>query len=132
MITAPGAQAVDCHPDVLKVRSVREFTEALSESGPLIGANLVHLAGVDGSGVDIAVFDGGIDTDHPDLVSSLIGEACFTDVPPVVNACPDDPGHINWPQGAGHPAEDTKSGHGTAVSGVIASDGKVSARRIRA
>lgn len=120
--TASGLDKLDCHAYVLAVGLNSEGSVSLAESVPLIKADVVQGQGIDGTGVDVAVFDTGIDTDHPDLVDNIIGEACFTDVAPGV-PCPDDPAHSNY--SPGHPAEDTKHGHGTHVSGIITSKGVV-------
>lgn len=52
-----------------------------------------------GSGVIIAIIDSGIDTDHPDLASNLVGGATFVD------------GTSNW---------EDDNGHGTHVAGIAA------------
>lgn len=105
-----GVPILDCHPDVLAVSLSGDYTTALEESRPLVEADQVHMQGFTGGGVDVAVFDTGIDTSHPDLITSIIGEACFTNVVPGI-PCPPPP----------HPAEDGH-GHGTHVSGIITSD----------
>ncbi|MCH8994431.1 MAG: S8 family serine peptidase [Chloroflexi bacterium] len=123
VLTASGADILNCHPDVLKVDRDVELFATLAESVPLIRANFVQLLGFDGTDVDVAVLDTGIDTDHPDLIDNIIGEACFTDIhiiPALREPCPDDPAHPNY--SPGHPAEDG-AGHGTHVSGIITSSG---------
>ena len=61
---------------------------------------------VTGQNVEVAVLDTGIDTDHVDLEGVLITQKCFAD------DCPNGP----------NSAEDD-NGHGTHVSGIIASQG---------
>ena len=61
---------------------------------------------VTGQNVEVAVLDTGIDTDHVDLQEVLITQKCFAD------DCPNGP----------NSAEDD-NGHGTHVSGIIASQG---------
>lgn len=58
-----------------------------------------------GSGVDVAVVDTGVDTDHPDLRRRV--ELCrdFTTTPPRNGSCTDD------------------NGHGTQVAGTVLADG---------
>lgn len=88
----------------------------LKEAVPAIGGDQVRsLFGLTGKGVRVAVLDTGIDTDHPDLKSSLVGQHCFTQL-----ACP---GFTR----EGTSAEDDH-GHGSNVAGIIASDGVVSSR----
>jgi subtilisin family serine protease len=51
---------------------------ALEDSVPQIGAPEAWAAGFDGTGVDVAVLDSGIDTSHPDLAGQVAAEANFT------------------------------------------------------
>ena len=114
-ITQSGVQKLDGHPDVVQVALDRQYEAGLAESIPLIHADDGGLSflGFDGSGVTVAVFDSGIDTDHPDLVSSILGGKCFL----AGNAS-------DCPSGTFDYEDDWDPVyHGTAVSGVIASDG---------
>lgn len=82
----------------------------LAESLPLTNFDQVATTfGFSGAGTTIAVLDSGIDTNHVDLQDAIIGEKCFAEGGA---ACP----------GGVDSAEDD-FGHGTAVSGVITSDG---------
>ena len=79
----------------------------LAEAIPQVGINQVRQSyGLTGAGIEIAVLDTGIDTDHPDLERQVLSQKCFAD------SCPN--GSDN--------AEDD-NGHGTHVSGIIASQG---------
>lgn len=79
----------------------------LAEAIPQVGINQVRQSyGLRGAGIEIAVLDTGIDTDHPDLESQVLSQKCFAD------SCPN--GSDN--------AEDD-NGHGTHVTGIIASQG---------
>ena len=109
-ITASGLEKLRRHPDVIGIGAATLGSYSMVESAALIHAGAVHSAGYDGSGVNIAVLDTGIDTDHPDLVDSIVDEICFIQY---TNCGP-----------FGHPAEDVV-GHGTNVSGVITSNGTV-------
>ena len=85
---------------------------SLTESLPLVGFDTVlNGFGITGSGITVAVLDSGHDTDHPDIGGALVGERCFAEGGA---ACPGGP----------NSAEDD-FGHGTAVAGVITSDGFV-------
>ncbi len=67
------------------------------------GADLVWAQGLDGSGVNVAVLDTGIDTNHPELISSYIsGYDCVN----------------------GDDVPEDDHGHGTHVAGIITADGK--------
>ena len=107
-ITESGVEKLARHPDVVDIGVTGLGSYSLDEVVPLIDADDVHAAGYDGSGINVAVLDTGIDTDHPDLSDSIVGEMCF-------------PAYISCGPPA-HPAEDT-DGHGTLVSGVITSNG---------
>jgi len=107
-LTASGAAVLDNHPDVASVALDFKVYGELEESVSLIHADQVHTVPITGAGINVAVLDTGIDTDHPDLQDSIIGQACFL---PLAECGPPE-----------NPAEDD-SGHGTLVSGVITSDG---------
>ncbi len=110
-ITALGLEKLRNHPDVTGIGAALLGSFSLAESGPLIRADAAHAAGYDGSGVTVAVLDTGIDTNHPDLMDSIVGEFCFVEITP-----PCGP--------VFHLAEDL-DGHGTWVSSVITSNGTV-------
>ncbi|HAH67485.1 MAG TPA: hypothetical protein DCL68_03010, partial [Gammaproteobacteria bacterium] len=65
--------------------------------------------GYTGNGIEVAVLDSGIDTDHVDLQGIIASQKCLAD------ACP---------YGADNAEDD--NGHGTHVSGIIASQGTAS------
>lgn len=82
-----------------------------------VRANARQAAGNLGAGVVVAVLDSGVDTDHPDLASSLVGQECFLSG----GGCP---GGGTRRSGPGAAEDDV--GHGTHVAGIVTSDGLVS------
>ena len=102
-------------PDVLSVDVDRIAYAALTQGVALIGADTSHALGVTGSGVTVAMLDTGVDTNHPDLASSLIAEACFCNDAPGPSGC--CPGGGDTQTGAGAAEDD--DGHGSATAGVI-------------
>jgi len=62
-----------------------------------IDAEVAHVSGSQGAGVNVAILDTGIDLDHPDL--NVVGWANFA---------------------GGGPDADDKNGHGTHVAGIVA------------
>ena len=99
---------------------------ALAESTVLIRARDVQAQGVTGAGVVVAVLDTGIDTHHPDLSDDLVGQQCFcTNADGVTGCCP---GGKTEASGVG--AAEDEQGHGTHVSGIITSGGRVAPRGV--
>ncbi|MBW2292841.1 MAG: S8 family serine peptidase [Deltaproteobacteria bacterium] len=115
----PDAIAIlAAHPEVVSIDLDRELHASLAQGVPLIGGVAAHVAGLTGTGVTVAMIDTGFDSDHPDLQNVLIAEACFCDDgPPPGSGCCPDATPLQIEPGA---AEDD-NGHGTEMSGVIAS-----------
>jgi subtilisin family serine protease len=82
---------------------------SLDVSVPLIGAPLAWQAGLDGTGVTVAVLDTGIDTTHPDLADRVTESVNFS-------AAKDAIDHF---------------GHGTHVASTIAGSGAASSGRYK-
>lgn len=74
---------------------------ALAQSVPQIGAPAAWAAGFDGTGMDVAVLDTGIDSTHPDLAGKVVAERNFSDSPSATD-------HF---------------GHGTHVASTVAGSG---------
>ena len=96
----------------------------LATSVPLIGADTWHTAGNTGGGVVVAVLDSGLDTDHSDLAAGLIHQACFLDDDGSINGVGLCPNGSDRQTGPGAAEDD--AGHGTHVTGIVASRGNQS------
>jgi len=109
-------EALSAHPDVELVYLDGRVRAYLVEGRPLVGGDLALAAGYTGLGVNVAVLDTGIDTDHPGLSNSLVDQQCFCDnhISPSRGCCP----NRGEAQSTGNAAEDDE-GHGTAVAGIV-------------
>ena len=76
---------------------------ALAESVPQVGAPEAWAAGLDGTGVTVAVLDSGIDATHPDLAGQVSAQENFTD---------------------GAEDDRDRTGHGTHVAATVAGTGE--------
>jgi subtilisin family serine protease len=74
---------------------------SLDESVPQVGAPEVWDRGFTGTGMKIAIVDGGVDAHHPDLAGRVVAAENFTDAPTV----------------------EDRIGHGTHVASIAAGDG---------
>lgn len=72
------------------------------EANVQINADKVWSQGYQGAGATVAILDTGINSDHPELVSSLVGGECF------LKECT---------------SFEDDNGHGTHVAGIITADG---------
>ena len=84
----------------------------LSDSGPMVGADLAHDGGYTGKGTWVAVIDTGVDVDHPFIAGRPIAEACFAD------RCPNGRRRMVG-EGAARPVHS----HGTHVAGIALGHG---------
>jgi subtilisin family serine protease len=111
------------HPEVTSIHLDGPVRASLAEGGALVGSPTAHALGFTGAGVNVAVLDSGIDSDHPDLADDLVAEQCFCDAhpSPALGAC--CPGGGTVASGPGSAEDDF--GHGTAVAGVVTSAGVV-------
>jgi subtilisin family serine protease len=103
--------------EVVRVYPALDAQFDLVASVAQIHANERHAKGNLGAGVVVAVLDSGVDTDHPDLQSSIVGQECFLSG----GGCP---GGGTRRSGPGAAEDDV--GHGTHVAGIISSNGVVS------
>ena len=81
----------------------------------MIQASEAHALGFTGKGVVVAVLDTGINRNHPDLSDGIVDEACFCE-----GCCRSG---ASTDSGPGSAFDD--DGHGTNVSGIIMSPGRV-------
>jgi len=116
-VSAGDAGRLAAEPSVAQVFEDERVQANLIEGKALINAAYAAGIGATGAGVVVAVIDTGMDTDHPALVDSLLpGGGCFLSGPP---SCPGD-----LPAAPGLLAtEDGGTGHGSAVAGIITSNG---------
>jgi subtilisin family serine protease len=102
LVARPGARALDA--SATKVWLDAQVHASLDRSTAQIGAPAAWARGLDGTGVDVAVLDTGIDATHPDLANQVVAAANFTE-----EADTDD-----------------YVGHGTHVASIVAGTGAAS------
>jgi len=119
-VTASGLAKMMADPDVVRVDLDQGGTVGLTRSLPLIRANEVHAQGYIGRGVVVAVLDSGIASAHPDLRDSLVGAQCFCVNANGTGCCPN-----GGTQQSGLGSAEDDNGHGTNVTGIVVSQGRV-------
>ncbi len=115
-----GLQRLVRDPNVHWVEPSLGGGGALAESSPLTHTDTVRASGLTGQGVRIAVLDSGVDADHQDLAGTVVEERCWCSG---AGGCCPGGGEIE--SGPGSAADD--HGHGTHVTGIIASNGSIAA-----
>ena len=88
------------------------------ESNELIRADVAQRAGYYGTGVTVAVLDSGFDPNSVDLAGQVVDEQCFCVNADGTGCCPN---RLTSQSGAG--AARDEAGHGTNVTGIVASRG---------
>jgi len=88
------------------------------ESNELIRADVAQRAGYYGTGVTVAVLDSGFDPNSVDLAGQVVDEQCFCQNSDGTGCCPN---RLTTQSGAGAARDEV--GHGTNVTGIIASRG---------
>ena len=112
-LTPEGLARLERDPRIRSVEFDEPVRPFLKESVPLIGAEYVQdVLGYTGKGVTVAVLDTGIDSHHPDLADHIVDQHCFSSS----RSCP--PNNV-----AKSDSAEDEAGHGTMVSGIIASRG---------
>ena len=88
------------------------------ETNELIRADVAQHAGYYGSGVTVAVLDSGFDPNSVDLAGQVVDEQCFCQNSGGTGCCPN-----RQTTQSGPGAARDEAGHGTNVTGIIASRG---------
>ena len=136
-VSPDALQALGSLSDIVTaIHHDRPQRPALAQSVPLIRANSVWAATVDGVNIDgrgqiVVILDSGVEKDHPFFVSGgqtrVIAEACFSStssVPPSTSLCPGGVEESIGP-GTASPCPTNVNGcyHGTMVAGIAAGNG---------
>jgi len=140
VVQASAARVVEISrlPGVAKIRPVIDYELSLAETVPYIGATRLQVAGIDGTGVRVAVLDSGIDYTH----RNLGGEGTVAAYRAAYGTAPSSPENKSrdglfptakvvdgfdfvgevWPNGPLQPDDDPIDfqGHGTHVADIVA------------
>ncbi len=113
-VTAESLSVLAVHPRVESVGLDEMMFRNLDQSMVVVHADDVQALGYDGTGVEVAVIDTGIDVNHTDFTGRISAERCYCGG----GCCPNG----NSTQ-TGSGAADDFDGHGTHVSGIVLGDG---------
>jgi subtilisin family serine protease len=116
-----GLDLLASHPLVTRIDLELGGSGHLADSVPVIGGDLRHLRGNTGEGIVVAVLDTGIDAGNEDFAGRLVHEACFLDDDGSIDGAGRCPSGSDRQVGAGAAEDD--AGHGTHVTGIVASNG---------
>lgn len=95
------------------------FFPTLSESVPLIGADVAHASGYTGAGQAVVIIDTGVESSHPDFGGRVVEEACFSTASDTYTSmCPSGE-NVEIGVGAAEPCVGSCS-HGTHVASIAA------------
>lgn len=120
LLSAEGLARLASDPDVLRIDLDVGGSGNLSVSVPFIRADLAHAQGLTGRGVTAAVLDSGVATQHPDIADDLVAQHCFCQNSDGTGCCPN-----GQTEQDGSGAAEDEAGHGTNVTGILTSGGRV-------
>ena len=126
-VTPAGLAALERSGLVESVRAARRFRVMLDSSTATVEATSLHAAGRTGAGKVVVIIDSGVDVDHPGLIGSIVGEACFLEgAAGADEVCPDGSIRQIGP-GAAEPCISLPESctHGTHVAGVVSGDDEI-------
>ncbi len=117
------------NPYISSIEEDRIVPPTLSESVPLIGADLAWTEGYTGAGQAVAVLDTGVDKGHSFFTGKVIAEACYSTTDFMngsTTVCPNG-SRQQIGIGAGVSCDSGISGcaHGTHVAGIAAGNGSL-------
>jgi subtilisin family serine protease len=119
-LSASGLARLASEPGVLRVDLDLPGRGNLAESVPLVHADVVQSLGLTGKSITVAILDSGVTVSHPDLADDVVAQRCFCVNANGSGCCPN--GQTSQ-SGAGAAADE--HGHGTNVSGIVTSAGRI-------
>jgi hypothetical protein len=113
-VSPEALRALAASPLVESIAEDFEVELQLSQSGPIVQADVTRAGGVTGGGQAVVIIDSGVDATHPFLGGRVVEEWCFTSP----SGCPNGGSSQTGPGVAADVA-----GHGTHVAGIAAGAG---------